>query len=425
VEYNGKYGYIDHNEKKLTAFEFNEAHSFSEGLAKVFKGETIYVNQGFIDKKGNLVIPYQYDHDYSTYSTWNEVRDFRDGLMLVARDGKLGYINNRGKEVIPTKYSSITPFHKGYAAYYMSDYGQWGIIYKSGKELTTPLYDQVDFDLVDAGYNLVITARKKDAADRYSDKIYGLFDIAGERNIILPYYDAIGKLSEGMISVKVNRKYGFVDSNGRQVIAPKYDFVDVFSKGTAIVQLGKKFGIINKSGKEIVPVKYDDIENFSEGLAAVVLNGKAGYVNESGQEVIPMQYADAFAFTNGVGAVKNGKYGFIDKTGKAITEAKYDKLTYFQNGISVVTVADKSGVVNKAGKEIVPLAYSTISLVDGYLYFEKDGKWGVMNSSGTIIIPAQFQGFIQQFIGDTAVAVRAEKAVYVDKNGKVVGELNQ
>jgi len=38
------------------------------------------------------------------------------------------------------------------------------------------------------------------------------------------------------------------------------------------------------------------------------------------------------------------------------------------------------------------------------------------------MIPAQFEGFVQTFINNTAVAVKNGRAVYVDKTGKVTGE---
>ena len=426
VCYKGKFGFIDRNGKKVIPFEFDEVSSFSEGLAKVLKGTTIYDKQGFIDKTGKLVVPYQYDHNFYTYgSNWQGPRDFQDGLLYISKNFHKGYIDKRGKEIIPATYGQLTPFHKGWAAYYSETERKWGLLYKNGKEYTPAIFDAVDFSLLDLGYSLIITSNESKNAKNYSGKQYGLFSTAGGQILTLPYYDGIGKVSEGMIQIEVNHKYGYLDSTGRRAIEPKYDFADVFSGGTAVVEVNKKYGIINKAGREILPAKYAGVENFSEGLAVVALAEKVGYADLSGREVIPAQYADAFPFAEGIGVIKNTKYGFIDKNGKALTDQKYDKVTYFRNGISIVTIGDKTGVVNKTGAEIVPPSYKQITSIDGYLFFEKDTKWGVMNNSGVVIIPASVDSFIQAFIGDTAVAIKNGRAVYIDKTGKVTGEVYQ
>lgn len=425
VRIKGKYGYIDRNGKTQIPFQYDDANSFAEGFAKVFKGELITDKQAFIDKKGNLLTDFVYDHDMYTYNSWNDTRDLQEGMMMVAKNGKRGYINNKGKEVIPTKYDRISPLHKGWAAYFMNDMNKWGLLYKSGKELTMPLFDEVDFSYLDQGYELIVTIRLEKSASGTIKK-YGLFNTAGERNLTLPYYEELSGVSEGMIAMKVNGRYGYLDSTGRQVITPKYDYAGTFANGAAIVAVDDKYGLINKTGKEIVPLKYEGAENFSEGLAAVQLNSKVGFVDMNGREVIAPKYSGAYSFYNGTTVVTdNSKFGCIDKTGKAITEVKYDDMTQFVNDVAVVVVNGKYGLINKAGKEIIAPTYEALSLSDTYLYFSKGGKWGVMRPQGEIVVPAQFEGFAQPFIGETAVGFKSGKAVYVDKTGKVVGELNQ
>ena len=64
-----------------------------------------------------------------------------------------------------------------------------------------------------------------------------------------------------------------------------YDWVGDFSEGLATVKLNDKYGYIDKTGREVIPCKYDDAWNFSEGFAKVALNGKYGYIDETGKEV--------------------------------------------------------------------------------------------------------------------------------------------
>lgn len=58
---------------------------FSDGLAVVKKDG----KYGFIDRTGKEVIPLIYDDAYGFY----------DGLAAVEKDGKMGYIDRTGKEI--------------------------------------------------------------------------------------------------------------------------------------------------------------------------------------------------------------------------------------------------------------------------------------------------------------------------------------
>ena len=61
-------------------------------------------------------------------------------------------------------------------------------------------------------------------------------------------------------------------------VKKKYNNIFDFSEGLASVELNGKWGFINKTGKEVIPLKYDDAYPFSEGLAKVKLNGKYGLI---------------------------------------------------------------------------------------------------------------------------------------------------
>ena len=63
------------------------------------------IKMGFKDKKGNLVIP----------TEWDFVGMFTDDLASVQRDGKWGYINKSGQVVIALEYEQAENFWQGKA----------------------------------------------------------------------------------------------------------------------------------------------------------------------------------------------------------------------------------------------------------------------------------------------------------------------
>ena len=57
-----------------------------------------------------------------------------------------------------------------------------------------------------------------------------------------------------------------------------------FSEGLASVELNNKYGFIDKEGKEIIPLKYDRVTPFFfMGSAEVMLNDKWFYINKKGE----------------------------------------------------------------------------------------------------------------------------------------------
>lgn len=49
---------------------------------------------GYINKKGDLVIPFNYD----------KAKPFENGFAYVEKNGKSGYIDKNGKIVVPLEY---------------------------------------------------------------------------------------------------------------------------------------------------------------------------------------------------------------------------------------------------------------------------------------------------------------------------------
>ena len=190
------------------------------------------------------------------------------------------------------------------------------------------------------------------------------FKLKSTRETIIPaIYDNVGSLCEGLVAVKLNDKWGFVDKTGEEVIPLKYDYVDSFSEGMAKVELNDKNGYIDKKGKEVIPLMYDSAGYFSEGLAEVELKGKWGYIDKTGKEVIDLKYDCALSFHEGLTwVILNGKYCFIDKTGKEVIPLKYDDIPpYFSEGLATVKLNGKWGFLDKTGNEVIPLKYDDAS----------------------------------------------------------------
>ena len=102
--------------KKKGGYEYIEG--YVEGLAWV----RLNGKYGFIDKSGTEVIPCKYDWAFS----------FSEGLAQIRLNDKYGFINKSGTKVIPCKYDLVYSFHDGRARVQLN--GKYGYVNKSGVE---------------------------------------------------------------------------------------------------------------------------------------------------------------------------------------------------------------------------------------------------------------------------------------------------
>ena len=74
-------------------------------------------------------------------------------------------------------------------------------------------------------------------------------------------------------------------TNGQIVISCQFDRTVWFSEGLATVRIGDKCGYINANGQIVIPYQFDNAESFSEGLAKVTISGKDYLIDKTGKIV--------------------------------------------------------------------------------------------------------------------------------------------
>lgn len=87
--------------------------------------------RGYIGKNGVEIIPAVYD-EIGGFG-WFDL----DDVATIKRDGKMGYINITGKEIVAPKYDLTADFSD--LGKVMSD-GKWGFVDKTGTEIAPLIY---------------------------------------------------------------------------------------------------------------------------------------------------------------------------------------------------------------------------------------------------------------------------------------------
>ena len=280
-----------------------------------------------------------------------------DFFILHKEEGKYGFIDNEGKEIIPCIFNGARPFHEGLAR--VEKERKYGFINKAGKIVIPCIYNFAN------PFNEKLALVKKEGK-------YGFIDNEG-KEIIPCIFNEAWSFHEGLACVEKEGKCGFIDKNGKNITPYIYDplprykvhpeiqthkFIDK-EKMLIPVRREGKIGLINKVGKEIVPCIYDHAELFNEGLARIIKKGKYGFINKVGKEIIPCIYDHAWSFHEGLAKVKKSKkwsffdsppkYGFIGKGGKIVIPCIYDSASSFHNGLAKVKKNGKWGYIDKKG----------------------------------------------------------------------------
>jgi hypothetical protein len=168
-----KFGYVDTNFNTAIPFIFNEAHNFSEGVARV-EYDGYY---GFINKSGKFVIrpKFFYAHDmvegrifvassfgnsktkWSIYTLGNkfltefifdDVRDFSEGFACVQQDSVWHFVDIWGDAQFGKKYKFVDSFKNGLAWVSELDDSKRGFINPIGEyEVVIPKEAETIIDL--------------------------------------------------------------------------------------------------------------------------------------------------------------------------------------------------------------------------------------------------------------------------------------
>ena len=202
--------FIDQTGNEIIKFdEYIESNDFSEGLILGRKGEKTVC----FDKSGNLVFECE---------TYAEIYPFHDGLARVKKMGKnsssrlYGFINKKGEEVIPCQYKFAYDFHDGVAAV---GGDSWFYIDTDGAELK-------DLERFYFAHSF------QDGLALVCDYTYGYQIINKDFEVVvsLSQYKFVDNFELGIAKVMSSKDlYGFIDINGNEIIPCIYKEIGYFN----------------------------------------------------------------------------------------------------------------------------------------------------------------------------------------------------
>lgn len=231
-------------------------------------------------------------------------------------------------------------------------------------------------------------------------------------------YDFLNPFENQLAYAKKGNKEFFVNINNIK-LEGEFDEARIFSFGLAAVKKNKKWGFIDEQGKLVIPMIYDEVDYFTQNkLSAVVKNGKSGFIDKTGKEVVLIIYEDARSEQmDNIVIVKKNKWAFFNNQGKQLSDFIYDEVfdtdyydfskdnfgisenTFFKNGAVLIRKGKVFEFLNEKLEPAFPSnKFDSASVFDTYhnAIVKSNGKYGMIRSNGEFKVPLAYD-FIEPY----------------------------
>lgn len=326
------------------------------------------------------------------------VRPYSEGFSAFFENGKWGFINLDGKVVIKPEFEEVTDFSKGLSI--VKKDGKYGVINTKGGHIFPITFDKM------TTFSDGIAFAEENGLKYY---LYS----NGKRQVLSNKYE-FHPYSGGMARIKnpKNGKWGYIDQDGIIVINPAYTFASDFQGGVAVVSKGdEKFLITDKGSKKSVAFPVDTTLKLNEDGIGFYKDRNKKYifvdkylVPSNRPFIMKHDFSEGYALTKDI----HGNLTYIDQTGAIRLNLKeYDDAGDFSDGKAWVMKNGKYGYINTRGSLVVDTVFTYASnFKNGQAYV------AVGQRQGIIKMAAKDEKFPQMAISNI-------RLVDSNKNGKV------
>jgi hypothetical protein len=266
VKFKGQYGIIDRKEEWLVTPQpypvqlLNDQRYFLKTsdmmFLKSFTNYTYYFTNNPILVQGEYLIErtsygatwtINFDgqivkREQPHYEPVQKIYESSEGLRAILKDGRYGFIDDRGRLRIANRYEGVKPFSDGLAAIQIRN--KWGFINHD------------------------------------------------EQIVIQPTFDEVWPFQKGYSLVKQNEQFGLINKEGTLVLQARYDAITILETGRFLLQIDKALGLADELGNIILHPKYESITDLNNGYLIVAQHGKKGLLSITGLSTIPTQCDD-------------------------------------------------------------------------------------------------------------------------------------
>jgi S1-C subfamily serine protease len=309
---------------------------------------TVNDRVGFIDANGKIKLEPQFDDAYDI---------FTEDVCYAEIGNRKGLIDIEGNFIVELAdtVTHVNNFINGFAKYRC---GLWrtGIINKEGKVIIPAIHKDVLVNTDADNLYFCIIGSRKESSDWFMTDKYG--------NTIGPRCDSINYgFKNGLCPVKIDNKWGYMNTLGEIIIQPQYDYAETFADNDlASVKKEDDYIFIDKIGNQVL--KYDYIfSGFYKNRACVLIDGEKHLINKYGDIICKIDADEIHPFRddNYALVIKDNKASLIDTLGNVVLATDYEFIGTFNSGLAEVEKEYGCGFIDMTGREIIPIKPDVIS----------------------------------------------------------------
>jgi hypothetical protein len=379
VKKDGLYGVLDSNGNVIIDVKYNsvkgdEYSSEADGYSKtgyiISEKTNSGIIYGYIDYNGKMII----EPKYESITRCLEYED--DDIYLVfMQNGKKGVMKNK-KTIIKAKYQSINYYNVS-NIFAVNRNGKYGFYNNSGDEILPVEYTDYSIAgnyiavkkddsmlLYDVHGNLVNTNNYKSIIETSNPSYFiaknenGYYSIISKDFQIEDNYTAVSYAFDNFfVYTTEDGKSGVLNVYTGDEINPEYDVIIVLDGAKALeARKGNQLDIYSENFEKILTMSDGIVEKVSDDYFSIYSDTEMKYIDKKGNLVSNTEvYKDLNIYAY---QTDDGKWGFADKNGNIVVDCKYDIVTELnQYGFAGICQDGKWGVIDQNGKVIVVPSY--------------------------------------------------------------------
>lgn len=176
--------------------------------------------------------------------------------------------------IVEPKYEQLAVFQGTNILYMINHHNEIILRNLKGDSLNTGMTENPDMIFEKEGLWVII---KNGAKMCFNARTGRYFDASKYRYI---------SISDSVLRVKKDGKYGFVDYDNNELVPFIFDDASVFINGRASVKKNGLWGVINKSGEQLLDCTYQSPLQFSADLMYSYINGKKYGSTQEGKKCV-------------------------------------------------------------------------------------------------------------------------------------------
>lgn len=349
----------------------------------------------------------------SNPKAYDAVSVFQGGLARVEQAGKTFYINTQGERLFDHQLDTVlTAQQRG--CYQLNSFDE-GVIahYLVARDQKMGLVDPHTGQwLIEADYDY-LEKRPCQILKSYKDGLVGLFSFEGKELVPTKYQDVRSFGFQNFFAVQQKGQWGVYEGGSRDLVIPtKFDQISYCGGCGSKPEYfyAKKdghWGLVGFDGQLRLPFEYEFPQHrFMRGDQWVVnlqRDGQELLIHlGTGTHYFNKDYDDVLVLNDFMALKKGGRFALFNRAGQQLTDFEltgvYELDNYSgQNLYIEVAKEDKRAILDASGADVVPwqrAEYISRLRQDYFLvHHNKKGQVELRDLSGTVLVPAQYDGY--------------------------------